>query len=955
MSYFSDTYTNLRYPINSEKEEGLRNAQLGAIHAIGSFLSLHKKQAGIIVMPTGSGKSSIIMMTPYLALSKKVLIVTPSKMVRGQIFDDFNKLRTLIRINVFDLLMRPPEIFEMKKQYSEDMFDKILSSDVVVATQQCALSISKNEIKTAFDLVIIDEAHHSPAPTWQYILINMNHAKQFLFTATPFRLDKKEIKGDIIYNYPLSMAYHDRIFGDIQYIPIKESPDKDVLIAIETEKIFFNDKQAGYNHVLMVRTSNIEKAKGLKILYAQETKLRLERIDSSMSYKTVENIIAMLKEGTLDGIICVDMLGEGFDFPNLKIAAIHSPHKSLSSTLQFIGRFARTNSDDIGIAKFVAMNDEELVIENNKLFTSDAIWQKMILGMSDYHTHNEEEIKANLSNYQRDDGEPIGDDLVSLYSLRPNCHAKIFRVTGFDINATFPDACCVGNNVYRNNSDNTIIAIGNVAKKPKWATSDHLLDITNFLYIIHFQQETSLLFIYSQVKTEIDYQEIVKSFSSGFEKIIRTEMHRVLAGMSNFELFNTGMQNRSPDRGESYRILSGSNVASSIDPTSGRMYSPGHVFCKALSSEGNQMTIGYSSGSKIWSSNYSLIIDYIKWCNSCGHKIADESLVVKTNTKYDSMPMPVRLSEYPNNIIYCLFSDKTFSSPPSVVDKNNEQTQFLLTDSTIVITDQKKEALSLKISIDDMVDLIECDIQGNYNCKNPSVLIKNGRNTMPLSDYLNSYPILFKVSNGNLIIENELFVGEQDIPIFNFDLINPIKWGNYKTDVNCEFGKATHGKKSIHETTLELLINNGYDLILYDHGTGEIADFITIKDTAKYIDVSLYHIKSMGGATYNSNIGDIYEVCQQGIKSLVWLKSNLYFLEKIKKRQKVNHCKVMEGHHDLETILKSDKELSAKIIIVQPSISKSKKMPNKFQEIMASADMYIRNSGRAHSFQIWGS
>ena len=49
------------------------------------------------------------------------------------------------------------------------------------------------------------------------------------------------------------------------------------------------------------------------------------------------------------------MLGEGFDFPNLKIAAIHSPHKSLVSTLQFIGRFARTNAENIGTAKFIAM------------------------------------------------------------------------------------------------------------------------------------------------------------------------------------------------------------------------------------------------------------------------------------------------------------------------------------------------------------------------------------------------------------------------------------------------------------------------------------------------------------------------------------------------------------------------------------------------------------------------
>ncbi|MFP3442193.1 helicase C-terminal domain-containing protein, partial [Pantoea sp. SIMBA_133] len=37
-------------------------------------------------------------------------------------------------------------------------------------------------------------------------------------------------------------------------------------------------------------------------------------------------------------VICVDMLGEGYDLPNLKVAALHDHHKSLAVTLQFIGR-----------------------------------------------------------------------------------------------------------------------------------------------------------------------------------------------------------------------------------------------------------------------------------------------------------------------------------------------------------------------------------------------------------------------------------------------------------------------------------------------------------------------------------------------------------------------------------------------------------------------------------------
>ena len=53
-------------------------------------------------------------------------------------------------------------------------------------------------------------------------------------------------------------------------------------------------------------------------------------------------MVEAIKNGRHKVIVCVDMFGEGFDLPALKIAALHTVHKSLGVTLQFIGRFART-------------------------------------------------------------------------------------------------------------------------------------------------------------------------------------------------------------------------------------------------------------------------------------------------------------------------------------------------------------------------------------------------------------------------------------------------------------------------------------------------------------------------------------------------------------------------------------------------------------------------------------
>ena len=147
--------------------------------------------------------------------------------------------------------------------------------------------------------------------------------------------------------------------------------------------------------------------------------------------------------------------------------------------------------------------------------------------------------------------------------------------------------------------------------------------------------------IYSQSHTEAIYDEIVATFCSEYEKIPKSEMNRVLGNLSNFEIFNSGMVNRFNESGEAYRIMAGSDVSDAIDPSTGKMYSAGHVFCKATgqTSEGQEsVTIRYSSASKVWSSTYKNLPDYIQWVDEIGRKITNSTIKVKTNTNYDFIP-----------------------------------------------------------------------------------------------------------------------------------------------------------------------------------------------------------------------------------------------------------------------------------------------------------------------------
>ncbi|PJN92740.1 hypothetical protein CNY89_27075, partial [Amaricoccus sp. HAR-UPW-R2A-40] len=51
-------------------------------------------------------------------------------------------------------------------------------------------------------MIIIDEAHHSAAASWQRVIERFNQAKVILLTATPFRSDRQELDGELVFRYP---------------------------------------------------------------------------------------------------------------------------------------------------------------------------------------------------------------------------------------------------------------------------------------------------------------------------------------------------------------------------------------------------------------------------------------------------------------------------------------------------------------------------------------------------------------------------------------------------------------------------------------------------------------------------------------------------------------------------------------------------------------------------------
>lgn len=363
-----------KFSFNLEDEgsglPGLRTPQIGALHAISAHFSVGEKfEPATVVLPTGTGKTeTMLAMLIYRQLPKSLVIV-PTDALRAQIAQKFATLGVLPNAGVVPTEIARPYVTRLTKGiHTVAEAREILEGSNVIVTLPNTLRVSNDAaveylLSHCTDLVV-DEAHHVSAPQWSAIREQFNFKRITQFTATPFRRDNKRVDGKIIFNFKLSDAQKAGYYRPINLRTVEEfggEDERDRKIAIEAIAALRRDREAlGLDHLLMARTKTTERAEKIVAIYrelAPDLKPQVVYSGSGRNMLNRASLNQLLDRGD-DGariIVCVDMLGEGFDLANLKIAALHDTHKSLAITLQFIGRFTRKGAvGEVGEATVVA-------------------------------------------------------------------------------------------------------------------------------------------------------------------------------------------------------------------------------------------------------------------------------------------------------------------------------------------------------------------------------------------------------------------------------------------------------------------------------------------------------------------------------------------------------------------------------------------------------------------------
>jgi len=959
MTYFENNYDKVRYPIRKPNEPGLRRAQIGAIHRIASYFTTENEPA-IVVMPTGSGKTAVLMISAFVLHAKRVLVITPSRLVRYQIKKEFEELTTLKKAGVLSGDAASPKVCEVTSKISDDkQWKEIEKYDVAVVAPNSSSPIIEGVAQPAedlFDLILVDEAHHSRAKTWEALIDSFPAAKKILFTATPFRRDQRELKGKLIYSYPVSLAVEDEIFGKIEYLPVEEtgdSADDDVRIARQAATVFREDKNKGLHHLLMVRTDSKKRARELKKIYQENTDLNVQLIDSDHSYPHIKRIIEKLRRQEIDGIICVDMLGEGFDLPQLKIAAIHAPHKSLAITLQFIGRFARTNADNIDTAKFLAV-PSTVKGTLDRLYVEGADLQKLVIELSETKIIEEVETREVIDTFENPTKLTPETKNLSLYSLRPYSHVKIFQLDGkgADLECDLPSGFKID---FRqtNHTHSMDLFITKSLVKPKWSSSDQFIGAEHHLFIVYFDAVTNLLFINSSARNETIYEAIALSYARGIPHSLSLDkINKVLIDLEDFDFFSIGMRsNLLKDNIESYKMISGASTQKSVTRNDGRLYNQGHIFGRAKDKT-DSVTIGYSSSSKVWSNNSGRIPQFLKWSKALAERIYSNREVV-TSSGLDWLSVGKAIRRIPEGVIAAGWDIDVYNKTPLIAytgdgDRRREK-QLLDFDLSIDRQNSSEEIIRVCLNNDEITVPVNFSLQTdnlftpvageNYD----AVAIVRGNNRYPLLDYLNARPLKFYFADFSFLCGYQYFkMGEVE----PFDVESQTvteRWKDEGVDIEKECGPCVGGKLSIQDFLKNRLPQTDAQVVFFDHGTGEIADFVTFAMSEDEITVGFYHCKGSGGSSPGARVDDAYEVCGQVLKSLIWTDERKLHDRIIYRNRTRTESSFLKGEKtELSQIFAKSRKIPIffEIVVVQPGFSRSG-IPDKIAYVLAGANDYI--------------
>lgn len=956
---------------------GLRPPQIGGIFGVLSHWKGHDGVA-TVVMPTGTGKTETMLTLLVHERFRRLLVLVPSDSLREQIGRKFETLGRLRQLGVLAADTLNPVVGRLTKRFKtkDEATDYFCRCNVVISTVAVLTGLPNNVkavLAESFDTLFIDEAHHVAARTWTDIkdLFSAKAGTRVVqFTATPFREDGKLVDGKVAFRFPMRKAMQQGYFTKIHFLPVDADEDSDVdaEIAAVTVRRLRADLANGRDHVVMARTKTIKRAVDVMAIYQ---KLAPEFAPCCVHNKLSKTLVAAAKASLFSRatriIVCVDMLGEGFDFPNLKIAALHDPHRSIAVTLQFVGRFTRDDASAGEATAIACLADPRMDSRIQSLYAEDADWNVLLDTLSE----GKSEAAAARSDFLDGFGTEE-DDLVSLRHIFPKMSTIIFRTGSSGWRPQKMEDGLGSNRTVRmgprlNPTYRCALAITEESQPVPWGSTKLVTNTLWNLFLIYWDDKQRLLFINTS-----DHSNSMKPLAeavcgSDVQAVESEDVYKPFHGIQRMSLLNVGLKSRM-SHFTRFRMLVGPDVAEGMSVTSLAGSSKTNVFVTGREG-GRKVTLGASAKGRFWS--YAVAYDmgeWVKWCQRLGQKVRDPS--IKRETVLEGALIPTQIDQRPDVIPFAVeWSDDILARSEDTVTLDFGSGDVPILDVSLEpVINRKEDPLQFNVVINGDVRTFEVvfhkiDIGVKFvQLTGSPIHFRVRQRSYRLTDWFGEHPPCFLFADLSELEGNFLFRTRNPIlpkPMPDKQ-IQPWAW-----PANVDIRKESHRRHlgmpyipvqkhvfdEMQTTAWSASSGFSYDIIFDDDGSGEAADIVALGTTATEIRIDLFHCKYSGAATASARVGDLYEVCGQSARSVRWITSAPKLVSHLVKREIdairsgaitrfiVGDRRLLRRYE--QTI--GERKVIFRVFAVQPGLSKAEVATAvNINEILASVETYLR-------------
>ena len=868
-----------------EEPHSLRRPQIGALHAVMGHWASGLPEPGIVVMPTGTGKTETMLALLVAARLERLLVLVPSAALRDQIAGKFESLGILQQEQIVAATALRPCVGRLEHAFKDpaEAARFAESCNVVVATPHILNTCTppvRAALLASFSHLIVDEAHHAPAATWASVIDEFSDRSVLLFTATPFREDGRRLPGRTVFRFPLREAQQDGYFRRITYRAVLGAQDVDEELAESAVGQLHEDLAAGHNHLLMARADTIAKAEEIGKIYQRlAPEFAPTVVHQNIGVTRRKAAVEALRTRACRIIICVDMLGEGFDEPALKIAAMHAARKTLSPMIQFIGRFTRA-ADGLGEATvFVAQEAHTGASPLRRLLREDADWNLLLRDLTDNASLAAEETSTFDATF---DGAP---DEVAVSVLEPKMSAIAYRAA---TDRWAPEAALPLFHGHERVLDDTIALGGEDSpvawfvverRTPvRWGAPQALEQVVYELIVLYFDTTRRLLYIHGSEKSSI-YKELAEAVLGQDSELINgPRTYRVLARLDRLVPTNVGLTD-ARDHFTRFSLHVGSDVSQGFN-TAQEHKSQTHIAASGFDN-GDNVSVSAASSGRFWSPTTAPSLKaWTDWCDRQGTKLLDGTISLERI--FDGFIIPEDLTERPPHVLLGVqWPWQVYTGSRDRLTLRYEDTGYTLTDVEFEVDDYSPTGPFLFSLV---TGAWRVAYQADYDTKGlvyrprgqDAVVVSSGPNAQPraLEEWLNAHkPDLFLEGDRLIDSEGKLLNPRYQRRPFDAALLRPLDWQGV------DFTKESQGPERLTDSiqyyvSAHLQATGSFDILIDDDGAGEAADLVGLKVNGPYLDVTLVHCK-YSKSTAGKRVKDLYEVCGQAVRGAKWRRGDV--------------------------------------------------------------------------------